>query len=118
MKQFGEIDTNEFNYDTCCGIFRQLIERVEKENKVCQNQNLIEICIFLFQEREKRLAPNKSLVNSAKLPIQRLDSNKKTDENNFMDSLMAELKQKKFATVPARRQRIRPGLFDNDREVK
>ena len=35
MKQFGEIDTNEFNYDTCCGIFRQLIERVEKENKVC-----------------------------------------------------------------------------------
>jgi len=32
---------------------------------------------------------------------------------------MNELKQKKFATVPARRQRARPGLFDNDdREVK
>jgi len=37
-----------------------------------------------------------------------------------MDSLMTELKQKRFATVPARRQR-KPiqGLFDNDdREVK
>jgi hypothetical protein len=43
MKQFGETDVNEFNYDTCCGIFRQLIERVEKENKVRINQKLIQI---------------------------------------------------------------------------
>jgi hypothetical protein len=36
-----------------------------------------------------------------------------------MDSLMTELKQKKYATVPARRQRPRPGLFDNnEREIK
>jgi hypothetical protein len=36
-----------------------------------------------------------------------------------MDSLMTELKQKKFGTVPAKRQKIRQGLFDNnDREVK
>jgi hypothetical protein len=34
MKQFGETDSNEFNYDTCCSIFRHLIEQVEKENKV------------------------------------------------------------------------------------
>ncbi len=34
MKQFGETDSNEFNYDTCCLIFRHLIEQVEKENKV------------------------------------------------------------------------------------
>ncbi len=31
-----------------------------------------------------------------------------------MDSLMTELKQRKFATVPARRRRPRQGLFDND----
>jgi hypothetical protein len=36
-----------------------------------------------------------------------------------MDSLMTELKQKKFATTPARRRRPRQGLFDNDeREIK
>jgi hypothetical protein len=36
-----------------------------------------------------------------------------------MDSLMTELKQNRFATVPARRRRPRQGLFDNDdREVK
>jgi hypothetical protein len=34
MKQFGETDLNEFNYDTCCIIFRNLIEQIEKENKV------------------------------------------------------------------------------------
>ncbi len=34
MKQFGETDSNEFNYDACCLIFRHLIEQVEKENKV------------------------------------------------------------------------------------
>ena len=34
MKQFGETDINEFNYDTCCTIFRQLIQHVEKEMKV------------------------------------------------------------------------------------
>ena len=34
MKQFGETDSNEFNYDTCCTIFRNLIEQIEKENKV------------------------------------------------------------------------------------
>jgi hypothetical protein len=34
MKQLGETDSNEFNYDTCCTIFRHLIEQVEKENKV------------------------------------------------------------------------------------
>jgi hypothetical protein len=95
MKQFGETDSNEFNYDTCCGIFRQLIERVEKE---------------------KRLTVTKPLINSTKLPAQKAEKSK---QNNFMDSLMNELKQKKFATVPARRQRARPGLFDNDdREVK
>jgi hypothetical protein len=45
MKQFGETDSNEFNYDTCCAIFRQLIEQVEKENKV----NLNELKSFLFE---------------------------------------------------------------------
>jgi hypothetical protein len=36
-----------------------------------------------------------------------------------MDSLMIELKQKKFATVPAKRQRLRQDLFDNfDRDEK
>ena len=44
MKQFGETDSNEFNYDTCCAIFRQLIEQVEKANKV----NLIQILNFIF----------------------------------------------------------------------
>jgi hypothetical protein len=34
MKQFGETDSAEFNYDTCCAIFRHLIEQVEKEYKV------------------------------------------------------------------------------------
>jgi hypothetical protein len=76
------------------------------------------LIILFSQEREKRLTTTKTLINSTKLPVQRADSIKNSDENNFMDSLMAELKQKKFATTPARRQRIRPGLFDNDREVK
>lgn len=34
MKQFGETDISEFNYDTCCTIFRNLIDQVEKERKV------------------------------------------------------------------------------------
>jgi hypothetical protein len=43
----------------------------------------------------------------------------KLADNNFMDSLMSELKQKKFGTVPARRRPARQDLFDNfDREQK
>lgn len=34
IKEFGETDSNEFDYDTCCTIFRQLIDKVEKENRV------------------------------------------------------------------------------------
>ncbi|CAF1232895.1 unnamed protein product [Adineta ricciae] len=107
MNQFGETNITEFNYDTCCTIFRQLIEQVEKENK----------------EKEKSLAMSKVLLNSTKtLPTQRTSlatsNTNKLVENNFMDSLMTELKQKKFATAP-RVRRPRRGLFDNDdREVK
>ncbi len=46
MKQFGETDSNEFNYDTCCVIFRHLVEQVEKENKV--NLKSTKICILYF----------------------------------------------------------------------
>lgn len=43
----------------------------------------------------------------------------KSAQNNFMDSLMMELKQKKFATVPARRHHPRPGIVDlQNREYK
>lgn len=34
MQQFGETDINEFNYDRCCFIFRQLIDQVERAIKV------------------------------------------------------------------------------------
>jgi hypothetical protein len=55
------------------------------------------------------------LVNSTKLPVQKSELTNKPGGHNFMDSLMTELKQRKFATVPARRQRSRPGLpFDKD----
>ncbi|CAF0774445.1 unnamed protein product [Adineta steineri] len=110
MKQFGETDLNEFNYDSCCTIFRHLIEHVEKENK----------------EREKSLISTKVLLNSTKtLPVQQktnlINGNlmNKTTDNNFMDSLMTELKQNKFATTP-RRRRPRLGLFDDgdEREIK
>jgi hypothetical protein len=53
MKQFGETDSNEFNYDTCCTIFRNLIEQVEKENKV--NLKFIKIFIFSFLRNEKNV---------------------------------------------------------------
>ncbi|CAF0934322.1 unnamed protein product [Rotaria sordida] len=107
MKEFGETDLSEFNYDICCMIFRQLIEKVEKEIK----------------EQEKRLTSNKILLNSTKLEPQKLiltnDNMNKLTDNHFMDSIMIELKQKKFSTVPARRRRLRPDLSDlNDREYK
>ncbi|CAF0869958.1 unnamed protein product [Rotaria sordida] len=107
MKEFGETDLSEFNYDICCMIFRQLIEKVEKEIK----------------EQEKRLTSNKILLNSTKLEPQKLiltnDNMNKLTDNHFMDSIMIELKQKKFSTVPARRRRLRPDLTDlNDREYK
>ncbi|CAF4443452.1 unnamed protein product, partial [Rotaria magnacalcarata] len=56
MQELGETDLSEFNYDSCCTVFRQLIEKVEKENK----------------EREKRLASNKLLANSVKLSTKKL----------------------------------------------
>ncbi|CAF0789390.1 unnamed protein product [Rotaria sordida] len=107
MKEFGETDLSEFNYDICCMIFRQLIEKVEKEIK----------------EQEKCLTSNKILLNSTKLEPQKLiltnDNMNKLTDNHFMDSIMIELKQKKFSTVPARRRRLRPDLTDlNDREYK
>ena len=40
MKQFGETDTSEFNYETCCAIFRQLIDQVAKENQVSIERNI------------------------------------------------------------------------------
>ncbi|CAF0948549.1 unnamed protein product [Rotaria sp. Silwood1] len=107
MKEFGETDSNEFNYDICCTIFRQLIEKVEKEKK----------------EQEKRSTSNKILLNSTKSVSQQLNinnnKNNKLVDINFMDSLMIELKQKKFSTVPVRRRRPRPDLLNlNDRELK
>ncbi|CAF4543106.1 unnamed protein product, partial [Rotaria magnacalcarata] len=79
MQELGETDLSEFNYDSCCTVFRQLIEKVEKENK----------------EREKRLASNKLLANSVKLSTKKLtitgDNVNKAADNNFMDSLMTEL---------------------------
>lgn len=82
------------------------------------------IISFDFQEREKRAASNKVLINSVKLSTQKpgiINSNSmdKSAQNNFMDSLMMELKQKKFATVPARRHHPRPGIVDlQNREYK
>ncbi|CAF0997782.1 unnamed protein product [Rotaria magnacalcarata] len=107
MQELGETDLSEFNYDSCCTVFRQLIEKVEKENK----------------EREKRLASNKLLANSVKLSTKKLtitgDNVNKAADNNFMDSLMTELKQKKFTTVPARRRRACLDLLNtSDREYK
>ncbi|CAF4385405.1 unnamed protein product, partial [Rotaria sp. Silwood2] len=108
LKEFGETDLNEFNYDTCCTIFQQLIEKVEKEKK----------------ERAKRFTSNKILLNSTKSVSEKLilnndKINNKLADNNFMDSLITEFKQKKFATVPTRRHRPRPDLSGlNDREVK
>ncbi|CAF3576102.1 unnamed protein product [Rotaria socialis] len=107
MKELGETDLSEFNYDSCCTVFRQLIEKVEKENK----------------EREKRLVSNKILANSVKLSTKKLtvtDNNmNKAADDNFMDSLMTELKQKKFTTVPARRRRACLDLLNtSDREYK
>ena len=61
------------------------------------------------------------MVNTAKspLPITKIDFPKQLGQNNLMDSLMSDLRQNKFATVPARRLRARPGLFDNiDRDAK
>ncbi|CAF2466390.1 unnamed protein product [Rotaria sp. Silwood2] len=108
LKEFGETDLNEFNYDTCCTIFQQLIEKVEKEKK----------------ERAKCFTSNKILLNSTKSVSEKLilnndKINNKLADNNFMDSLITEFKQKKFATVPTRRHRPRPDLSGlNDREVK
>ena len=104
MKQFGETDIQEFNFDTCCTIFRQLIQHVEKEMK----------------EREKRLATKKVLLNSTKSSATKINSTNenlnKMPNNNFMDSLLTELKQRKFATVPANRPRQRPALFDRNNQ--
>ena len=48
MRQFGETDMTEFNYDTCCTIFRQLIEQVGKENQVRIRDWSTEFLSYLF----------------------------------------------------------------------
>ena len=49
MKQFGETDSNEFDYDMCCTIFRQLIEQIEREIKVNEWNSFISFfCQFLI----------------------------------------------------------------------
>jgi len=55
----------------------------------------------------------KSLINTSKITLPKTILPMKNNENNFVDSLMTELRSNKFATVPVRRQRSRPGLFDN-----
>lgn len=121
MKQFGESDLNEFNYDTCCTIFRHLIEQVEKENKVRANHAHLAATrreFFASQEREKSQPTSRVLLNSTRTPLLVTANPNKLPENNFMDSLMTELKQRKFATAP-RPRRPRRGLFDDDeRDVK
>lgn len=52
MKQFGETDASEFNYEKCCDIFRQLIDQVAKENQVTiENEHSIFVRFVSRNER-------------------------------------------------------------------